>query len=204
MPGIYQTGEYDLAGFAVGVVDDQDIIDGSRIHVGDRIIGIASSGLHSNGYSLVRKICFDHLKLDCDSQLPELGTTLGEELLRPTRIYSETVRHLMRDLPIHGLAHVTGGGIVENLLRIIPQACQISLEKNSWPVPPIFRFLQEAGNIEDNEMQRTFNNGIGLVAVVPEKSTSEVLSRLSALKEDAYIIGEVTECRSQTSRFEWS
>ena len=204
MPGIYQPGEYDLAGFAVGVVDDQDIIDGSRIHVGDRIIGIASSGLHSNGYSLVRKICFDHLKLDCDSQLPELGTTLGEELLRPTRIYSETVRHLMRDLPIHGLAHVTGGGIVENLLRIIPQACQVSLERNSWPVPPIFRFLQEAGNIEENEMQRAFNNGIGLVAVVPEKSTSEVLSRLSALNEDAYIIGEITECRSQTSRFEWS
>ena len=204
MPGIYQPGEYDLAGFAVGVVDDQDIIDGSRIHVGDRIIGIASSGLHSNGYSLVRKICFDHLKLDCDSQLPELGTTLGEELLRPTRIYSETVRQLMRDLPIHGLAHVTGGGIVENLLRIIPQACQISLERNSWPLPPIFRFLQEAGNIEENEMQRTFNNGIGLVAVVPEKSTSEILSRLSALNEDAYIIGEVTECRSQASRFEWS
>jgi phosphoribosylformylglycinamidine cyclo-ligase len=204
MPGIYQPGEYDLAGFSVGVVDDQDIIDGSRIHVGDRIIGIASSGLHSNGYSLVRKICFDHLKLDCDSQLPELGTTLGEELLRPTRIYSETVRHLMRDLPIHGLAHVTGGGIVENLLRIIPQACQVSLERNSWPVPPIFRFLQEAGNIEENEMQRAFNNGIGLVAVVPEKSTSEVLSRLSALNEDAYIIGEITECRSQTSRFEWS
>lgn len=203
MPGIYQPGEYDLAGFAVGIVDDQDIIDGSRIHVGDRIIGVASSGLHSNGYSLVRKVCFDRLKLDCDAHVPELGTTLGEELLRPTRIYAETVRHLMRDLPIHGLAHVTGGGIVENLLRVIPRACQVSLEKNSWPVPPIFRFLQEAGQIDEREMQRTFNNGIGLVAVVPEQSTSEVLSRLSALNETAYIIGEVTECRSQTNRIEW-
>jgi len=203
MPGMYQTGEYDLAGFAVGIVDDQDIIDGSRIHVGDRIIGIASNGLHSNGYSLVRKVCFELLKLDCDSHVPELGTTLGEELLRPTRIYSQTIRHLMRDLPIHGLAHVTGGGIVENLLRIIPQACQVSLEANSWPVPPIFQFLRDAGNIDPNEMQRTFNNGIGLVAVVPERSTSEVLSRLSALQESAYIIGEVTECRSQTNRIEW-
>jgi len=203
MPGIYQPGEYDLAGFAVGIVDDADIIDGSRIHVGDRIIGVASNGLHSNGYSLVRKICFELLKLDCRSHVPELGATLGEELLRPTLIYSETIRHLKRDLPIHGLAHVTGGGIAENLLRIIPRACQVRLEKNSWPVPPIFRFLQEAGRIDEAEMQRTFNNGIGLVAVVPERATSEVLSRLSALNQNAYIIGEVTECRSETNRCEW-
>jgi phosphoribosylformylglycinamidine cyclo-ligase len=203
MPGLYRPGEYDLAGFAVGIVDNAKIIDGSAIHVGDKIVGVASSGLHSNGYSLVRKICFEHLKLDCTSHVEALGGTLGDELIKPTKIYSETIRHLTRDLPINGLAHITGGGIEENLLRIIPQACQVRLHKRSWEVPPIFDFLQQAGEIADEEMLRTFNNGIGLVAVVPDDATIEVVSRLSALNEKGFVIGEVAECRQQEDRCQW-
>jgi phosphoribosylformylglycinamidine cyclo-ligase len=204
MPGIYQPGEYDLAGFAVGIVDNAKILDGSAIHVGDRIIGIASSGLHSNGYSLARKICFEKMKLSCDQHIDELGCTLGEELLRPTRIYAETIRQLTRDLSIHGLAHITGGGLVENLLRIIPRACQVVLQKRSWEIPPIFSFLQQGGKVPEEEMILAFNNGIGLVAVVPEDSTTEVFSRLEALGEKAYLIGEITECRSEEKRCEWA
>ena len=129
MPGFYQPGEYDLAGFAVGIVDNTKIPDGSEIRVGHKMIGIGSNGLHSNGYSLVRKICFDHLKLDPNEKVPELGCTLAEELLKPTKIYSETIRHLIRDLPIHGLAHITGGGIPDNICRVIPNACEVVLKK---------------------------------------------------------------------------
>jgi phosphoribosylformylglycinamidine cyclo-ligase len=207
MPGMYRPGEYDLAGFVVGVVDNADILDGSGIHVGDKIVGIASNGLHSNGYSLVRKICFEVMKLSCDDHIPELGCTLGEELLKPTKIYSEiyseTILNLTRDLPLRGLAHVTGGGIEDNLLRIIPRACQVVLQKKSWEVPPIFGFLQEGGQIEDREMMHTFNNGIGLVAVVPEKSAPEVLERIAGLNEIGYIIGEIGECKSSDNRCEW-
>ena len=203
MPGLYQPGDYDLAGFVVGIVDNAKILDGSGIHVGDKIIGVASNGLHSNGYSLVRKICFDVLNLSCEDHVADFGRTLGEELLRPTKIYSETIRKVIRDLPVHGLAHITGGGIEENLLRIIPRACQVVLENKSWEVPPIFSFLQEGGKVTDEEMLRTFNNGIGLIAVVPEKYTTEILSRLGALQEKAFIIGEIAECRSNSERYKW-
>ena len=203
MPGIYRPGEYDLAGFAVGMVDNANILDGSTIRVGDRIIGVASNGLHSNGYSLVRKICFEALGLSCDEHIAELGTTLGDELLRPTRIYAETIRQITRDLPVHGLAHITGGGLVENLLRIIPRACQVVLQRRSWEIPPIFSFLQQGGQVTDEEMMLAFNNGIGLVAVVPEDSTTEVISRLEAMGEKAFLIGEIAECRSQEKKCEW-
>ena len=203
MPGMYQPGEYDLAGFTVGIVDNASILDGSAIHVGDRIIGIASSGLHSNGYSLVRKICFEVMKLGCDDYIDELGCSLGEELLRPTRIYAETIRQMIRDLPVRGLAHITGGGLEENLLRIIPRACQVILQKRSWEIPPIFSFLQKAGQVTDEEMLLAFNNGIGLVAVVPEDSATEVISRLEALGEKAFLIGEITKCRSEEKKCEW-
>lgn len=195
MPGFYRDNEYDLAGFAVGIVDNSKIVDGSEIRPGHRIIGIASSGLHSNGYSLVRKICFDVLGLKVDSHVPELGKTLGEELITPTRIYSETIQSLVRDLPIQGLAHITGGGIMDNIVRVIPQACGIAINKGSWDIPPIFPFLQEAGNVDENEMMRTFNNGVGLVAVVPEEKTQEVLNRLTGSGEKAWAIGEVTKTR---------
>jgi phosphoribosylformylglycinamidine cyclo-ligase len=195
MPGFYRENEYDLAGFAVGIVDNTKIVDGSEIRPGHQIIGIASSGLHSNGYSLVRKICFDVLGLKVDSHVPELEKTLGEELITPTRIYSETIQSLVRDLPIQGLAHITGGGIMDNIVRIIPQACGIAIKKRSWDIPPIFPFLQNAGNVDEKEMMRTFNNGIGLVAVVPEEKVQEVLNRLAGSGEKAWAIGQVTKTR---------
>jgi len=203
MPGLYQDGEYDLAGFAVGIVDNSKIIDGSEIHVGDQLLGIASNGLHSNGFSLVRKICFEILKLDIDAYIPELGKPLIEELLTPTRIYSETIQRLLKDLPLLGLAHITGGGFDDNLTRIIPKACSIILYKNSWEIPPIFTYLKEAGNIPEKEMTRTFNNGLGLVAVVPEKATQDILQRLNAMQEKAFVIGEITERKDGQDRIMW-
>jgi len=205
MPDIYKDDEYDLAGFAVGIVDNDRIIDGSDIRVGNKLIGISSSGLHSNGYSLVRKICFDVLKLDVDSLVPELGKTLGEELLTPTKIYTDAVTSVSRGLPIHGLAHITGGGIVENLVRIIPQATNFILYRDSWDVPPIFSFLRDAGNIEEAEMMRTFNNGIGMIAVVPESAAQDVIERLAGLNEKAWVIGEVVKRKkTDKDRFQWA
>ena len=203
MPGFYKDGEYDLAGFAVGVVENSKIIDGSGIRVGDQLIGISSSGLHSNGYSLVRKICFDILKLKIDTHIPELGKTIGEELLTPTRIYTQTVHSVIKDLPVLGLAHITGGGITDNIIRVIPEQCGIVMQKHSWDVPPVFTFLEQAGNISEREMMRTFNNGIGLIAVVHEEDAQEVLDRLIAMKEKAFIIGEIVECKEAGDRVQW-
>jgi phosphoribosylformylglycinamidine cyclo-ligase len=203
MPGLYADNEYDLAGFTVGIVDNHKIIDGSEIHVGNQLIGISSSGLHSNGFSLVRKICFEILKLEFDSMVPELGKTIGEELLTPTRIYVETIQNMIKDLPILGLAHITGGGFEDNLFRIIPNACGIVMRKRSWDVPPIFAFLQKAGNIKDQEMMRTFNNGLGLVAIVPEKAVQDVLERLNGLGETAFVIGEIVERKQTEDRLKW-
>ncbi|MBU4345124.1 MAG: phosphoribosylformylglycinamidine cyclo-ligase [Proteobacteria bacterium] len=203
MPGFYKENEYDLAGFAVGMVDNSKIIDGSEIHVGNKVIGIASSGLHSNGYSLARKICFDILKLKIDDYVPELGQTVGEELLTPTKIYSAVIYRIRKGLPIHGLAHITGGGIEDNILRIIPKGCNIVMHKESWDVPSVFPFLKKAGNISDNEMMRTFNNGIGMIAIVPESSAQEMLERLSAMKEKGFIIGEIVERKESARRIEW-
>ncbi len=203
LPGFYQAGEYDLAGFSVGIVDNSKIVDGSEIHVGNKVIGIASNGLHSNGYSLVRKICFDLLKLDIDSYVEELGGPLGEELLRPTRIYSETIQRLIKHLPILGMAHITGGGIAENIVRIIPKACQVVLEKKSWEPPPIFSFLQAAGKVTQKEMMRTFNNGVGLIAVVPDAAVNDVLERLAGLKEKAFVIGKIVEKKKSKYQIRW-
>lgn len=203
MPGFYKANEYDLAGFAVGIVDNSKIIDGSETHVGNKVIGIASSGLHSNGYSLARKICFDVLKLKIDDYVPELGRTVGEELLEPTKIYSATTYRISKGLPIQGFAHITGGGIEGNLLRIIPEGCNIVMYKESWDVPPVFSFLQNAGNISDKEMMRTFNNGIGMIAVAPENAAQEIVEQLSALKEKGFIIGEVVERKKSDRRIKW-
>jgi phosphoribosylformylglycinamidine cyclo-ligase len=204
MPGLYKENEYDLAGFSVGIVDDDKIVDGSEIHVGHKLIGIASSGLHSNGYSLVRKICFDVLKLKIDTHIPELGKPLGEELLAPTRIYTETIESIIKDLPVHGLAHVTGGGIAENIVRVIPKACKALIQKDSWEVPPVFTFLQQGGNVSDNEMMRTFNNGIGMIAIVPEASAQEVMDRLAAMKEKSFVIGEIIKRETSDTQIEWT
>lgn len=195
MPGFYNENEYDLAGFTVGIVSDDAIIDGSDIHVGDAVIGIAASGLHSNGYSLVRKICFEVLNLDINAHIDELGRTLADELLTPTRIYSETILHLTKMFPVHGLAHITGGGLSENLARILPRSCQAVIKKGSWEIPPVFTFLQQAGNIEQAEMTRTFNNGIGLVAVVPQEMADDAVESILALGEKPFIIGEIAQKR---------
>ncbi|MDL1963071.1 MAG: phosphoribosylformylglycinamidine cyclo-ligase [Deltaproteobacteria bacterium] len=203
LPGFYSNNEYDLAGFAVGIVDNSKIIDGSEIHVGNKIVGIASSGLHSNGYSLVRKICFDILKLKIDSYVPELSKVLGDELIIPTRIYSNIIYRIYRDLPILGLAHITGGGIIDNILRIIPKSCNVVIRKGSWDVPPVFTFLQQAGKISEEEMLRTFNNGIGMIAVLSEEVAQDVLERLSAIGEKSYIIGEIVERKNSDSRIKW-
>ena len=204
MPGMYTPGEYDLAGFVVGIVDNSDIIDGTSIRVGHQLIGIASSGLHSNGYSLVRKICFDVLKLNVAAYVPELGKTLGEELITPTRIYTDIVQRLLKELPIHGLAHITGGGLTDNVVRIVPQAFSVLIRKGSWKVPPIFSFLQAAGHVPETDMLRTFNNGIGMVAVIPQSAANEVLERLVAMNEQAFLIGEIIERKDGADRLVWA
>ncbi len=203
MPGLYNENEYDLAGFSVGLVDDNNIVDGSEIRVGDILVGIASSGLHSNGFSLVRKIVFDILKLKPESHVPELEKTIGEELLIPTKIYVDPILKLMRNFPVRGLAHITGGGIEENIVRIIPHACNVLLRKKSWEIPPVFTFLKEAGNIPESEMIRTFNNGIGMVAVVSEESAPDVIDQLNAMNEEAFAIGEITKRKSSATRVKW-
>lgn len=203
MPDFYRPNEYDLAGFAVGIVDNRRVIDGSDIGVGDRVVGIASSGLHANGFSLVRKICFEVLQLGITDMVPPLEKPLGEALLTPTRIYVKTLQNLIKDSPIHGLAHITGGGVVGNVPRILPEPCGVLLYKDSWKVPPVFSFLQEAGGISDEEMLKTFNNGIGMVAVVPEEAVQDVLERLNGLQEKGCVIGEIIKRPEDGSRILW-
>jgi phosphoribosylformylglycinamidine cyclo-ligase len=191
MPSFYPQGEYDLAGFVVGVVDKDKIIDGSTITVGDKIIGIASSGVHSNGLSLARSIMFDKLHLKISDYVQDLGCTVGEELIRPTRIYVKAVLNLLRDFEIKGIAHITGGGLVDNIARILPKGCLAHLRPGSWPVPPIFHFLKDRGTVEEEEMMRTFNNGVGLVLVVTPAQEEDVLQRLKAMQQEAYTIGQI-------------
>lgn len=203
MPGFYQEGEYDLAGFAVGIVEDAQLIDGSSVTVGDKLIGIASSGLHSNGYSLVRKVLLDHYKMDLGKKVEEIGEVLGEELLRPTKIYVKTILNLIRDFNIGGIAHITGGGILENLPRVIPKGCKAMVHKESWSVPPIFTFLKKKANIPENEMFRTFNNGIGMVLIVKAKEAGDILGRLNSMGEKSYVIGEIVKTEKEQETIEF-
>ncbi len=191
MPDFYGEGEYDLAGFAVGAVEKDSIIDGSDIRVGDEIIGLASSGLHSNGYSLVRRIIFQDLSLSANDVIPPCGCTVAEELLRPTRIYAEAVHVALREFKISGMAHITGGGFYDNLPRILPSACQARLREGNWEVPSIFSFLQQHGEISDHEMYRVFNNGIGFVLVLPAKYLEGALELLHGMGEKAFHIGTI-------------
>ncbi|VEN75180.1 phosphoribosylaminoimidazole synthetase [Candidatus Desulfarcum epimagneticum] len=204
MPGMYAKGEYDLAGFAVGVIDRGNVIDGSGVEKGDAIIGVASSGLHSNGYSLARKICFETLGLNIDSHAPELGTSIGEALLTPTKIYAKTISALVRDFPVRGIAHITGGGISDNIIRSVPETLRVSVRRKSWDVPRIFSFLKEAGNVPEKEMARTFNNGLGLAVIAPEKAAADILRRLEDMGETGFVIGEITERTPSGDRFEWT
>jgi phosphoribosylformylglycinamidine cyclo-ligase len=191
MPGFYQPTEYDLAGFAVGIVENNQIIDGSTIRTGDQIIGLASSGLHSNGYSLVRKIVFEQLHLQPESIIPGCSRRAADELLEPTRIYVEPVLKLARQFRIAGMAHITGGGLYDNIPRILPKTCQALIYEGSWEVPPIFTFLRDAAQIPPDEMYRVFNNGIGFILVASAGDSDEIIQRCSAMGQKAYRIGEI-------------
>jgi len=191
MPGFYPEGKYDLAGFAVGMVDRRSIIDGSAIKKGDVIVGIPSSGLHSNGYSLARKIVFDTLKLKPGDSVQGLEKTIGEELLAPTRIYVRAIRALVGTVTITALAHITGGGLVDNIERLLPGGLSAVIDRESWEVPPIFAFLQRAGSVDSIEMLRTFNNGIGMAVIVRERTANKALKILRTMGEDAAVIGRI-------------
>lgn len=193
MPGFYPDGEYDIAGFAVGVVDRDRIIDGSSIRSGDIVIGLPSSGLHSNGFSMVRKIFFSMAKLSTGDYIPELGCTLGEELLKPTRIYAGTVLELIENFEIKGIAHITGGGFFENLPRVLPKGKDIIVRRGSWEVPPVFHLIQKTGDVDEREMFSTFNMGIGLVLITSPYEGDKLVSLLKTRGEKACIIGEVVD-----------
>jgi len=203
MPGFYRKGEYDLAGFAVGIIESSQMIDGSSVAVGDKLIGIASGGLHSNGYSLVRKVLLDYHKMDLGQQVEEIGGVLGEELLRPTKIYVKAILNLTRDFNIRGIAHITGGGIVGNLPRIIPKGCKAILHKGSWDMPPIFSFLKKKGKIPEDEMLKTFNNGIGMILIVRPIEIEDILERLRFLGEKAFVIGEIGKAEREQEKIEF-
>ncbi|HAJ33953.1 MAG TPA: phosphoribosylformylglycinamidine cyclo-ligase [Candidatus Atribacteria bacterium] len=188
MPGFYPEGEYDLAGFAVGIVEKSKIIDGEEIKEGDSVIGIASNGLHSNGFSLVRKVLL---------AVPSLKKTLGEELLAPTRIYVKPVLYLLEKYKILGIAHITGGGIVENIPRILPEGVSVQINQKSWTKPPIFSLIQKEGKISDEEMYRTFNMGIGMALVVRTDKTEQIINELKMIRYDSYIIGKVIKGNKQ-------
>ena len=194
MPGFYADGEYDLAGFIVGVVDRARLIDGSQIEPGDSLIGIPSSGLHTNGYSLARRILFEKLQLRVDSSVAELHGSVGEALLRPHRSYLKIVRPVLSSGFVKGMAHITGGGLTENLPRILPEGTGVSIDRMAWVVPPIFRFLAEKGGVLEAEMYRTFNMGIGLVLVCAAADAPGVLDQLrDAGEPNARLIGRVIE-----------
>ena len=189
MPDFYKDEEYDLAGFCVGVVEADKIVDGSEIRVGDRIIGIASNGMHSNGFSLARKVLFEKGKMNAHDKIDDLGHSIGMELLRPTKIYVKSVLNLIKNFNIKGIIHITGGGFIDNVPRILPSQCRAVILKNSWDIPPVFTIMKNMGNIDDPEMYRVFNMGIGMMVVASEKVAAEVIERLDKFGEKAYAIG---------------
>ncbi|HAA34694.1 MAG TPA: phosphoribosylformylglycinamidine cyclo-ligase [Firmicutes bacterium] len=193
MPGFYPPGEYDLAGFAVGIAEKEKIITGAHIAPGDILIGVASSGLHSNGFSLVRKVLLEHAGLSLDQFLPELGCTLGEELLKPTIIYVPLILPLLRRYELKGIAHITGGGLELNLPRILPAGVKALLRKKSWEIPPVFSLIQKYGHVEEREMFRTFNMGIGMVLVTAPEISALVLEQIRSKGEKAWEIGLIAE-----------
>jgi len=189
MPGFYKPGEYDLAGFCVGVVEMDKLINGSTVSVNDRIIGLASSGLHSNGFSLARKVLLEKANLNVNDKISGLDKTIGLEMLEPTRIYVKPLLNLFKSFNVKGLVHITGGGFYDNIPRIVPQSCRAIVNKGTWDIPPIFKVIQKTGDIEEKEMFRVFNMGIGMMIIVSEKECAEVLNRLEVLGEKAYQIG---------------
>lgn len=193
MPDFYGEGEYDMAGFSVGIVDKDKIITGERISAGDRIVGIPSSGIHSNGYSLVRKVFFDKMKMDVNEYVDELGQTLGEALLTPTKIYADACGAVLPRFDVKGIVHITGGGFFENIPRILPDDTAAVIETGAWKIPPIFKYIEKCGNIDRHEMFSTYNMGIGMMMVVRADDADDVVEALKVAGEDAAVIGEIRQ-----------
>ncbi|MGO4949955.1 phosphoribosylformylglycinamidine cyclo-ligase [Paenibacillus sp. DRB1-1] len=193
MPGMYSEGEYDIAGFTVGIVDKSKIINGSSITPGDTVIGLASSGVHSNGFSLVRKLLLEQQGYDLHDEIEGLNGKLGDVLLEPTKIYVKSVLALLDKVKVKGMAHITGGGFIENIPRVLPDHVNVDIEHGTWPILPIFQLMQEKGAISNKDMFTTFNMGIGMVIVISEEHAQTALEVLKEQGEAAYVIGKVTE-----------
>jgi phosphoribosylformylglycinamidine cyclo-ligase len=199
MPDLYSPGEFDMAGFSVGVVERDAVVDGKKIAPGDVVLGIPSSGLHSNGYSLVRKVVFEAAGMRIDDPVPELEATVAEVLLEPTRIYADAVASMMKNDAIrpavHGMAHITGGGIADNIERVIPEGvdCMIRLHRGSWPVPSVFGWLQNLGPVADDEMSHVFNMGLGFAVIVGPDAAEEAQAVLKQAGAESNVIGRVIE-----------
>jgi phosphoribosylformylglycinamidine cyclo-ligase len=191
MTDLYGPGEYDLAGFVVGVAEKSALVTGADVRPGDRVLGLASSGLHSNGFTLIRQVVFERLGLKAGDTMPGLGRSVADELLEPTRIYVRPVLALLKTVPVLAMAHVTGGGVTENLPRVLPDGCQAVIDPRAWPVPPIFPILQEAGRIDDAEMRRTFNMGLGYLLVVRPGDAARAAQLLTAAGERVFDVGEI-------------
>ena len=191
LPDLYAPGEYDLAGFAVGVAERMALIEGHEIAVGDRILGLASTGLHSNGYTLARRVVFDVLGLRVSDEMPGTGRSVADELLEPTRIYARAILALLRSVHVHGMANITGGGIPGNLIRVLPEDCHAVLRRAAWPVPPVFTTIQQAGSIADEEMFRAFNMGLGFLIIVPARDAYSASRRLETAGEHVFTVGEI-------------
>ena len=190
MPGFYPVDEYDLAGFCVGIVDKKKIINNKTIEIGDKVIGLKSSGVHSNGFSLVRKV-FDVNKENLNEYVESLGCTVGEALLKPTKIYVKPILKLIEQVKVKGISHITGGGFYENMPRMLREGVALKIDKNSYEVPPIFKLIAERGNIPERDMYNTFNMGIGMAVIVPESEVEKSLEILKQAGEESYLIGEV-------------
>ena len=196
MPGIYSNDDYDLAGFAVGVVEKSNIIDGSSVAAGNTLIAIGSSGPHSNGYSLIRKVVEGHSLNDSPDMLTD-GRTLGQTLLAPTKIYAKSIATVLAKHDVHAIAHITGGGLTENIPRVLPDNSIASIDRGSWQMPPIFEWLQSTGNISDAEMLKTFNCGVGMVLVVDSVSAQAIVATLAEASENAWVIGTITAAEGE-------
>lgn len=195
MPDVYAENDFDMAGFSVGVVERDRIVDGTAIMPGDVVIGLQASGFHSNGYSLLRKLCFDALKLDINDRIEELNCTVGEMLLTPTRIYVKAVQAVLASdvgPQVHGMAHITGGGLAENIERILPEQCKVILNRSQWQAPPVFDWLKNTNQVEQTEADRVFNNGVGYVIIVPADAANTVHEKLQQSQIPNWTIGNVT------------
>jgi phosphoribosylformylglycinamidine cyclo-ligase len=196
MPGMYSDGEYDLAGFCVGAVEKSEMIDGSKVSPGDKLIGLASSGAHSNGYSLIRKV-IETYEVPLDQQIE--GKSLADIVLAPTRIYVRPILSLLKQFPIHALAHITGGGIPGNLIRVLPEDCHAVVDQSSWEWPALFKWLMKTANIDRTEMYRTFNCGVGMILVAPEKFHQQTIAHLNDSGETAFLMGEIKAGRNESA-----